>query len=134
MTALTDTSATQADATNAKGDYLFDLTQAETNGDKLRFTGKSSTANVEIIPQTIYTTPAGFTSLTVTNIWAQAIESGATALQTMRAIGAMLAGIVSGGGSGTEVFKGIGEAGGGTTRVTVTADSSGNRSGVTLNL
>jgi hypothetical protein len=58
VTVLGDTSATEADATNAKGDYLFDLTQTETNADKLRFTGKSTTSNVVIVPQTIYTTPA----------------------------------------------------------------------------
>ncbi len=63
VTVLGDTSATEADATNAKGDYLFDLTQAETNADKLRFTGKSGTANVVIVPQTIYTLPANFTAL-----------------------------------------------------------------------
>lgn len=67
VTVLGDTSATQADATNAPGDYLFDLTQAETNADKLRFTGKSSTSGVVIVPQTIYTVPPSFPSLTIAN-------------------------------------------------------------------
>jgi hypothetical protein len=66
VTALGDTSATEADATNAKGDYLFDVTQTETNADKLRFTGKSSTSNVVIVPQTIYTIPASWTIPIVT--------------------------------------------------------------------
>lgn len=61
MTVLGDTSATELDSTNAKGLYTFDLTQAETNGDKLIFSGKSSTSNVTVVPQTIYTVPAGFT-------------------------------------------------------------------------
>lgn len=57
VTVLGDTTATEADATNAKGDYLFDLTQTETNADKLRFTGKSSTSGIVVVPQTIYTLP-----------------------------------------------------------------------------
>ncbi len=49
--ALTDTSATEVDSTNKKGLYVFDLTQGETNGTKLAFTCKSSTANVSVIPR-----------------------------------------------------------------------------------
>jgi len=49
VTVLADTSATESDATNAKGYYVFDLTQAETNGDKILFTAKSSTANIVVI-------------------------------------------------------------------------------------
>lgn len=60
VTVLGDTTATEKDATNAPGLYDFDLTQAETNADKLVFSGKSSTANVKVIPQLIYTTPASF--------------------------------------------------------------------------
>ena len=62
------------------------------------------------------------------------IETGVNLKQALEAISAMLTGIVSGGGTGTEVFKAIGAAAGGTTRVTVTDDSSGNRSAVSLNL
>jgi len=59
VTALADTSATEVDATKAKGLYAFDGTQAETNADCLRISGKSSTANVVVIgyPPTIYTRP-----------------------------------------------------------------------------
>ncbi len=64
VTVLGDTSATEMSSTNAKGWYLFDLTQGETNGDCLLFTGKSSTANIEIVGQVIYTVPASFTSFT----------------------------------------------------------------------
>lgn len=38
VTALADTSATELDATNAKGWYLFDVAQAEANADFLLFT------------------------------------------------------------------------------------------------
>src|SRR5438105_13842570 len=58
VTVLGDSSATEMDATNAKGYYLFDLTQAETNADALLFSAKSSTASIVVIasPATVYTT------------------------------------------------------------------------------
>ena len=63
VTALTDTSATELDATNAKGWYVFDLAQAETNADDLLFTGKSTTSDVSIVGAQVYTTPPNFTKL-----------------------------------------------------------------------
>lgn len=59
VTVLGDTSATEMDATNAKGFYMFDLTQGETNANILHFSAKSSTANVVVIgsPATIQTVP-----------------------------------------------------------------------------
>lgn len=62
VTVLGDTSATEMDSTNAKGYYLFDLTQAETNADTLLFSAKSSTANIVVIgvPATVFTTPPNF--------------------------------------------------------------------------
>lgn len=64
VTVLGDTSATEMDATNAKGYYLFDGTQAESNADIILVSGKSSTANIVVIgaPSAIFTTPASFTS------------------------------------------------------------------------
>lgn len=55
VTVLTDTSATELDATNAPGMYSFDVSQTECNADKLLFTGKSSTANIKIVPLLLYT-------------------------------------------------------------------------------
>ncbi len=55
VTALGDASAAETDATNAKGLYTWTLTQAETNADKLVFSGKSTTTNVELIPVIVYT-------------------------------------------------------------------------------
>lgn len=63
---------------------------------------------------------------------AAGIETGVTPRQAIRAIAAICAGIVSGAGTGTEVFKAVGAAAGGTTRATVTVDASGNRSAVSL--
>jgi len=62
VTVLGDTSATEMDATNAKGWYLFDLTQAETNADSLLFSGKSSTSNIQVCGQIYETYPASFTA------------------------------------------------------------------------
>lgn len=76
VTVLADTSATEMDATNAKGLYLFDLAQAETNADTLIFSGKSSTANIVLLaqPATVYTTPANFATESIDS-------SGRTLLQ-----------------------------------------------------
>lgn len=65
---------------------------------------------------------------------ADGVETGKTLRQVQRATAAILVGLVSGAGTGTEVFKAIGAAAGGTTRVTVTVDNDGNRSTVVLNL
>lgn len=52
---LTDTNPTELDSTNAAGVYVFDLSQAETNGDVLTIMPSSSTANVQIDMLNIYT-------------------------------------------------------------------------------
>ena len=59
VTALTDTSATEMDATNAKGYYLFDISQTETNFDFGLISAKSSTANIVVVgaPSAIFTLP-----------------------------------------------------------------------------
>jgi hypothetical protein len=77
VTVLGTTTATEMDATNAKGWYSFVLTQAETNGDALLFTAKSSTANAFIVGFLVYTDPASFTSfVTPTNLTAAQIATG----------------------------------------------------------
>lgn len=67
VTVLADSSATEEDATNAKGFYLFDLTQAETNADYLGFSAKSSTANVVVMgsPPVVRTLPPNFTTASI---------------------------------------------------------------------
>src|SRR3954462_913103 len=67
VTVLGDTSATEEDSTNAKGWYLFDATQAETNFDIGNLTCKSSTANIVVIGERIATLPANFTTLAVSS-------------------------------------------------------------------
>lgn len=65
VTVLGDTSATEMDATNAAGNYVFDLTQAETNADELTFSAKSSTANIKIVPRFISTNPPNYTAASI---------------------------------------------------------------------
>lgn len=62
VTVLGDTSATEMEATNAKGYYLFDITQTETNADILMVSAKSSTSNIVVIgaPAVIHTSPPNF--------------------------------------------------------------------------
>jgi hypothetical protein len=63
-------------------------------------------------------------------VWAYIIDAGLSAEQSMRIYGAVLAGKVSGAGTGTEIFTGID---GTTVRVTSTVDAAGNRTLVTVN-
>ena len=60
VTALGDTSATEMDATNAKGYYLVDVTNTEMTADVVLISAKSSTANIAVIgaPAVIFTRPA----------------------------------------------------------------------------
>ena len=58
-TVLADTTASEVDATNAPGLYVFDAAQGETNADVLMVSGKSSTSGVKVLgaPAVIYTMP-----------------------------------------------------------------------------
>ena len=67
VTALTDTSAAELDATNAPGMYSCDVSQSECNADKLMFTGKSSTANVKVVPSIIYTRANNINDMVITS-------------------------------------------------------------------
>ena len=65
VTALTDATATEMSATNAPGDYQFDVSQSETNADNIRFTGKSSTSGIVIVPKEYCTAPPNFTAQSI---------------------------------------------------------------------
>jgi hypothetical protein len=54
LTALTDTSATEISSTNAPGWYRFDLTQGETNGNTILYSGKSATSGVIVVGQRVH--------------------------------------------------------------------------------
>ena len=55
--ATNDVNPTELDATDAPGVYIFDLTQAETNGDLIILSAASSTADIQIEPFIGYTDP-----------------------------------------------------------------------------
>jgi hypothetical protein len=65
-----DANPTEISATNMKGAYRFSMTQAESNCESLELVAESSTANISIIPVSIY--PTNFSS-----IWDE-ILTGAT--------------------------------------------------------
>jgi hypothetical protein len=97
VTALGDTSATEQSSSNAPGYYVFDLTQAETNADKLMFSAKSSTSNVAVlaVPSVVYTVPANFTKQVIDSaglVDATAVKigpSGSGTAQTAKDLGAL---------------------------------------------
>ena len=99
VTVLADTSATEMDSTNAKGWYLFDLAQGETNADALLFTGKSSTANVSLVGQMVFTTPANFSAASIDSNGRVDVIKIAGTTQTARDIGASVL-LSSGTGTG----------------------------------
>ena len=89
---LTDTSATEVDATKAPGLYRFDLSSGETNGKSCVYTAKSITSGIYVYPRFVYTDPPNFSltsinasglvtladsSITTTKFVAGAIDSAA---------------------------------------------------------
>lgn len=65
------------------------------------------------------------------SILAATIEGSITLVQALRLANAALGGKVSGGGTGTELFRDLGDT---KNRITATVDSSGNRTAITLDL
>ncbi len=63
------------------------------------------------------------------DVWEKTLESGFSAENMMRLMAAALAGKVSGAGSGTVVFRDIGDV---KDRITADVDSTGNRTAITL--
>jgi len=55
--ATDDVNPTELDAVDAKGVYIFDLTQAETNADMIVLSAVSSTADITLEPVMLYTAP-----------------------------------------------------------------------------
>ncbi len=64
---LTDTSASEEDSTKAKGYYLFDISQTETNADDIAITGRSSTSNIVVVgaPARMATRPPNAGALSI---------------------------------------------------------------------
>lgn len=87
LNALGDTSASELSSTNAPGWYLCDVTQAETNGDALHFTGKSSTSGVVVVGQLIFTDPPNYTLASIDGSGRLDIIKVAGTTQTARDLG-----------------------------------------------
>ena len=111
-----DANPTELDATNAKGIYLFDLLQAETNCDLFVLSAVSSTENIVLDPVFIYTV-------------VKTIEGSLTDEEIKRIILSALGGKSSGGGTTTIKFRDLADS---KDRITATVDSNGNRTEVTL--
>jgi hypothetical protein len=63
--ALNNNTVTQLNNVTAKGDYVALVAQAETNGDLLVFSGRSTTNNVFIDSTLIYSRPANFPATSI---------------------------------------------------------------------
>lgn len=101
VTQLGDTSATEVDSTNAKGLYVFDITQTETNADVILVSGKSSTANIAVIgaPAVIDTRPPNAGALSIDSNGRVDVIKIAGTTQTARDVGASVL-LSSGTGTG----------------------------------
>ena len=115
-------------------DVLIDAIKAKTDG--LNFTGNDVKATLdgeEVTPTTVskmgYALSAAGQNLVAAALLdlADGVETGVTVRQGLQRMAAVLAGEISGAGSGTEVFVGLD---GVTTRVTVTATAAGDRTSV----
>jgi len=102
------------------GYYVFDITQAESNGDYILISPTSSTSDVQVMGCPV----ALDTNNTVSEI-IEGITDGSYDLQEMVRIGfAVLAGIGSGGGTSTVTYK---DPTGTKNRIVATVDEDGNR-------
>lgn len=68
VTALANTSVTEKSSANDPGTYVWGLSQGETNANKLRFSGKSSTSGVDVIAKTLWTLPANFSARAIDSL------------------------------------------------------------------
>jgi len=136
--ALNDTNPTEIDAVNHPGIYIFDLTQEETNGDLLNITPISSTNDVVINPIIIYTnqfipTKVEYIDKAISdiNMDGEIIEGTITLQKAISILLAFVAGKTNGGGSTEIKFRNQSDD---TDRITMTVDTDGNRSAVTINV
>lgn len=123
--------------TPAGGDHVkVTLSQAEINGDNICVQFKDA-AGAEWCDLAFTLQTAAYSVDTLPNANADAlldrtdaIEAGVTVRGYMRVTGAMLAGVVSGAGTGTETFRNM--VANSKDRVVITDDAAGNRSALTI--
>lgn len=125
--ATNDVNPTELDATDHPGVYLFDLTQAETNGDLIVITPVSTTANIVFEPRSLIVPTK--TELTAANVLAGVIEGTITLKQVLQAVLAFVAGLTNGAATATLNFRNNADS---KNRIQMTVDSDGDRSAVSL--
>ena len=76
VTVLATATVAELSSTNAPGMYECTLSQAETSADRLLFSGKSSTANVVVMPVQVFTRPANFSLTVINSSGAVSVNSG----------------------------------------------------------
>lgn len=129
MSGATSNAASELDATNSPGEYKITMTSSETDCLFGELNGKSSTANIIIIPTRI-----GF-DLVANDIAdalldrSNAVETGLTPRGLMRLLGAVMVGKLSGAATATNTFRNA--VADSKDRVTATVDADGNRSAIT---
>ena len=128
------------------GFHTYAPTQGETNYSHVAFTFATTNASPHTVqvytsfPQTgdayvgVTAHATAITSLVSTvapAVWATPVETGVSAIQTMRLINAAHAGKASGMDTGTVVIRDINDS---KTRISATTDASGNRTAVSTDL
>jgi hypothetical protein len=122
---------TEIDATNAKGLYKIALSQSETNGTKLLFSGKSSTSNIVVVPSVIYTDPANYTATSINSSGQLDIIKVNGTSQTARDLGNALPAAAAGAAGGLWI---LGANAAASTSLTGTAASGGTPAAPALKL
>lgn len=100
LTALTDTSAAEISSTNAPGWYRCDVSQTESNANKLLFTGKSSTSNVAVVGRVIYTRPQYAADMVIDSSGRLDVSKVSGTAQTAKDIGAAVPAAAAGASGG----------------------------------
>lgn len=98
---LADTSATEEDSTKAKGYYLFDISQTETNADDIGIGGRSTTSGIVVVgaPARMATRPPNAGALSIDSSGRVDVIKVNGTSQTARDIGASVL-LSSGTGTG----------------------------------
>lgn len=129
---LADTNELQTDWVNGgRLDLLLDSVVAAVAASAIRAAVGLASANLDTQLSTIDTVVDAIKAVTDADGGANAIETGISKLQALRAILSAMVGVATGGSSTSIVLK---NPAGDTTRATLTVDADGNRSASVLNL
>ena len=125
-TAATDDAApTELDATDAPGIYIFDMLQAETNGDLIVIVPVSSTSDIVLRPVIIYT------QIAVADITGVEVDNDGTAISlsgAFKLILSALSGITKYGNTNNPRFRDLANT---KDRINATVNANNDRTAVT---